>query len=133
MILDELDRDTRRCSSATASTRETFERLRARVADGSLTPATNVVTGRLEPLADEDLTPLPEPGSTGWDEARSAGLEALRRGEVAQVILNGGMATRFGGVVKGVVQVLDGRSFLELKLDETAGWRASSASTVPAR
>ena len=31
-------------------------------------------------------------------------------------MLNGGMATRFGGVVKGVVDVIDGRSFLELKL-----------------
>ena len=29
---------------------------------------------------------------------------------------NGGMATRFGGVVKGIVEAVDGRSFLEWKL-----------------
>ncbi len=32
------------------------------------------------------------------------------------VILNGGMATRFGGAVKGAVEVFDGKSFLELKI-----------------
>jgi len=31
-------------------------------------------------------------------------------------VLNGGMATRFGGVVKGIVEAVDGRSFLEWKL-----------------
>ena len=31
------------------------------------------------------------------------------------VILNGGMATRFGGVVKGVVEVFDGMSFRKYK------------------
>ena len=30
------------------------------------------------------------------------------------------MATRFGGVVKGVVEALDGHSFLSWKLGETA-------------
>ena len=52
--------------------------------------------------------------------AREAGVEALRAGRVAQVVLAGGMATRFGGVVKGAVEALDGRSFLSWKLGETA-------------
>ena len=52
--------------------------------------------------------------------ARQPGLEALAAGRVAQVVLAGGMATRFGGVVKGVVEALDGRSFLSWKLGETA-------------
>ena len=64
--------------------------------------------------------PLPEPGSDAWRAARDAGVEALAAGRVAQVVLAGGMATRFGGVVKGVVEALDGRSFLVWKLGETA-------------
>ena len=38
------------------------------------------------------------------------------RAASASLVLAGGMATRFGGVVKGVVEALDGRSFLEIKL-----------------
>ena len=95
-----------------------FERLRARVADGSLSPESNVVRGHVEPPAPEDLVPLPPRDDD--EEARAAGLDALRAGEAAIVVLNGGMATRFGGVVKGTVQVLDGRSFLELKLASAA-------------
>jgi UTP--glucose-1-phosphate uridylyltransferase len=93
--------------------RERFSRLRAQVASGELSPASNVVRGRIEPLSD-GLTPLPEDGET-----RAAGLEALSRGEVAAAVLNGGMATRFGGVVKGVVEAVDGRSFLEWKIADT--------------
>src|SRR3712207_8661149 len=51
-------------------------------------------------------------------EAYDAGVAAIRRGEVAMAVLNGGMATRFGGVVKGIVEAVDGRSFLEWKLRE---------------
>src|SRR5918999_1789149 len=83
-----------------------------------LSPASNVVEGTLEPPGPADLVPLPERGEDG--EARDAGVEALRAGEVATVVLNGGMATRFGGVVKGTVEAFDGRSFLELKLSSTA-------------
>ena len=36
------------------------------------------------------------------------------------VVLAGGMATRFGGGVKAVAEAIDGRSFLEVKLGETA-------------
>jgi UTP--glucose-1-phosphate uridylyltransferase len=108
-----------------------FERLRARVAEGSLSPATNVVRGRVDPPAEEDLTPLPDRGTPAWDEARAAGTDSLRRGEVAQVILNGGMATRFGGVVKGIVEVFDGRSFLDLKLGETQKLADALDADVP--
>ncbi|MGL6279997.1 MAG: UTP--glucose-1-phosphate uridylyltransferase, partial [Gaiella sp.] len=49
-----------------------------------------------------------------------AGVEALRAGRVAHVVMAGGMATRFGGVVKAVVDVLPDRSFLDLALSFTA-------------
>jgi len=47
------------------------------------------------------------------------GHQALEAGHVAALLLNGGMATRFGGAVKGVVPVVPGQqrlSFLAVKL-----------------
>jgi UTP--glucose-1-phosphate uridylyltransferase len=43
------------------------------------------------------------------------GRAAIEAGHVAVAVLNGGMATRFGGGVKGVVPVFGPRSFLEIK------------------
>ncbi len=86
-----------------------FERLQALVADGTLSAESNYVRGRIEPLPSEALVPL--------DRALvHKGQEAIDRGEVAAAVLNGGMATRFGGVVKGIVEAVEGRSFLEWKL-----------------
>lgn len=98
---------------------ERFDGLRRRVASGELSMASNVVRGAVEPPAPGDIASAPEPGSDRFAAALVAGRDAIRRGEVAQVVLAGGMATRFGGVVKGVVEVLDGRSFLSWKLGET--------------
>jgi UTP--glucose-1-phosphate uridylyltransferase len=120
MILDEVDRETRDVLERFGFDPARFERLRAQVASGDLSRASNVVSGQVEPPGDDDVIPLPDPGSAGWAVARAAGLDALSSGRVAQVVLAGGMATRFGGVVKGAVEALDGRSFLSWKLGETA-------------
>ncbi len=65
---------------------------------------------------------VPAPGTVQVDHdsrdalvAQEIGEEALAQGKVAVVVVNGGMATRFGGVVKGTVEVFDGLSFLALK------------------
>ena len=119
MILDEVDRETRETLDRFGFDAETFDVLRTRVAAGELTSSSNVVTGVVEPPAEGDVTALPSPGSDEWAEARAAGIGALASGRVAQVVLAGGMATRFGGVVKGAVEAVDGRSFLSWKLGET--------------
>jgi UTP--glucose-1-phosphate uridylyltransferase len=80
-----------------------FEELRERVASGELSQESNVVRGELEPLREDELAPLP-----GEAEADLAG--------VAVAVLNGGMATRFGGAVKGLVEAVDGVCFLDWKL-----------------
>ena len=49
------------------------------------------------------------------------------------VVLAGGMATRFGGGVKAVAEAIDGRSFLEVKLDETAAPRPGARHRDPCR
>jgi UTP--glucose-1-phosphate uridylyltransferase len=120
MILDEVDGGTRQVLERFGFDPQVFESLRARVASGELSPASNVVRGRVEPPAATDVTSLPEAGTAEWAAARTAGLDALGAGRIAQIVLAGGMATRFGGVVKGAVEALDGRSFLSWKLGETA-------------
>jgi UTP--glucose-1-phosphate uridylyltransferase len=131
MILDQVDRETRDVLERFGFDPDRFETLRVRVASGELSPASNVASGRVEPPADDDVTRLPDPGSDGWAEARQAGVAALESGRIAQVVLAGGMATRFGGVVKGVVEALDGRSFFAWKLGETARLADALGAEIP--
>ncbi|MEW5741448.1 MAG: UTP--glucose-1-phosphate uridylyltransferase [Myxococcota bacterium] len=84
------------------------------------TAPSNAVKGVLTPPAADDVKPLPALGTKERAALRELGAAAIRRGEVASVILAGGMATRFGGVVKAVVPVLGERSFLQLKHDDLA-------------
>ncbi|MCZ7587401.1 MAG: UTP--glucose-1-phosphate uridylyltransferase [Gaiella sp.] len=131
MILGDVDAATREVLERFGFDATVFERLRERVRSGELSLASNVVRGRVEPPEADDVTPLPRPGSPAWDAAREAGLEAFRSGRVAQVVLAGGMATRFGGVVKGAVEALDGRSFLSWKLGETARLGSALGVEIP--
>ncbi|HEX4747252.1 MAG TPA: UTP--glucose-1-phosphate uridylyltransferase [Gaiellaceae bacterium] len=108
-----------------------FESLRARVASGELSPATNLVTGTIEAPAEGEITLLPAPDDEAYGQTRELGLDALRRGEVAQIVLAGGMATRFGGVVKAVLAAVDGLSFLEAKLVQTRALQRELGVTVP--
>lgn len=78
----------------------------------------NAVTGTLTPPSPEDLRELPTPGSDEHRRLSRLGKDALAANKVGVVILAGGMATRFGGVVKAVVPVLEERTFLQLKLDD---------------
>lgn len=78
------------------------------------------VTGRITPLASDEVSTLPAPGTSEHAALVERGRAAIRRGEVGVVILAGGMATRFGGVVKASVPVVDGKTFLELKLADLA-------------
>ena len=80
--------------------------------------SSNAVKGTLTVPEARDVKPLPEPGSAEHARLSALGNEALAAGKVGVVILAGGMATRFGGVVKAVVPVLEDRTFLKLKLDD---------------
>ncbi len=92
--------------------RPRLERELERIQSGALSSQSAIITGRIEPA--------PQVIEADFDnaEVRAAGAAALAAGEVAQVVLNGGMATRFGGVVKGVVEVFGGRSFIGLKAQD---------------
>lgn len=84
--------------------------------------------------------PLPPPPGAifALDESLAAhGRAAIARGELACVVLAGGMATRFGGVVKAAAECLPGRTFLDLKLadagDVPVALMASRATEVGVR
>jgi UTP--glucose-1-phosphate uridylyltransferase len=131
VILETLDARTRDLLDRYGFDSAGFETLRQRVASGELSQASNVVRGDVEPPEESDLTRLPERGTDDWTAAREGGVEAIRAGRVAQVVLAGGMATRFGSVVKGAVEALDGRSFLSWKLGETAALGDALGVDVP--
>lgn len=97
----------------------------------STTAADNAVKGRVAAPAAGDVAALPARGSEAWRALRERGWQAIERGEVGAVILAGGMATRFGGVVKAAVPVLDGRSFLEIKVRDVADHAEAARARVP--
>ena len=96
------------------------EAFQAELARRATQPSANAVTGVLAPLPPEALVSLPALGTAERARLRTVGLELVRAGKVGAVILAGGMATRFGGVVKAVVPALDELSFLELKQADIA-------------
>ncbi|MBK8098679.1 MAG: UTP--glucose-1-phosphate uridylyltransferase [Planctomycetes bacterium] len=92
-----------------------FARWRTDVAEGRLSKAANAVTGELLAPPQKAITKLPGGATKATKDLVKAGTTAIAEGQLGVVVLNGGMATRFGGVVKGVVPVLGRRrSFLAL-------------------
>jgi UTP--glucose-1-phosphate uridylyltransferase len=96
-----------------------FEELRARLlAAAPDAESLNRISEPIEVPAEDVAQRLPARGTAERASAAALGSEAIERGEVAAVVLAGGMATRFGSQVKALAPVLDGRrlSFLDLKL-----------------
>lgn len=96
--------------------RRRVERFAADLAAGRLGPDSNRLREMPDPAGPDDVTELDSLSPEDRDRYTESGRAALDRGEVAAAVLNGGMATRFGGVVKGTVKAIGGRSFLEIKL-----------------
>lgn len=96
--------------------RATFDMLRGKLARGEATEETNRIKGRVEPPKPDDVVRLPPLGSPERKKLEEEGSALIRQGLVAAVVLTGGMATRFGGVVKAAVEVARGKTFLDLKL-----------------
>jgi len=96
-----------------------FEDLRARFL-AALPDAESLhrITETIEVPAEDVAQQLPAPGTEERERVAALGRAAVERGEIAAVVLAGGMATRFGSQVKALAPVLDGRdlTFLDLKL-----------------
>jgi UTP--glucose-1-phosphate uridylyltransferase len=115
-ILEQLSEEERRLLEENHFDMEGFLELRRRFIAGELTQESNRIEGKVEPAAAEELQRLPVRDSDQGRAFEELGRAALKAGQVGALVLNGGMATRFGGVVKGCVEVFDGVSFLGLKL-----------------
>ncbi len=88
---------------------------------GRLGPHTNRLAAAPVPATQADVERLDGFEGEARAQLERLGREALERGEVACAVLNGGMATRFGGIVKGIVPAVAGRSFLEIKRAQARG------------
>jgi UTP--glucose-1-phosphate uridylyltransferase len=105
----------------------TVLQLQNRLRDGTDILQTNLITDPVRvPLKSDydNATALADPH---W--LRAVGQRGIEEGRLAILLLNGGMATRFGGVVKGAVDVDDARSFLGLKLLDAM--RVSTSEQAP--
>ncbi len=88
-----------------------LNRFKARVGE----TANNFITGRIDPPTTDDVSELPPRNTPEHAELVKRGEEAIRARQVGVIVLAGGMATRFGGVVKAAVPVVGERTFLDLK------------------
>jgi len=95
---------------------EDFTLLRSELKKGLFPLNKNILNQSLRAPCHTDFIDLLEPSPAVRLRMEQIGKDAMSRGQVGFVILNGGMATRFGGIVKGTVEVFDSYSFLNLKL-----------------
>jgi len=109
----------------------TFESLRLRLREGRAGEETNRVSGAVAPPANGDITVLPAPGTSERRALGELGNAAIAAGEVGTVVLAGGMATRFGGVVKAAVEVVRGHSFLDVKLADVRTAATTAGGRIP--
>lgn len=107
------------------------EEWQQKVKDGTFAAANNLVTGELTAPPKDRIHDLPEAGSDEWQELHDLGSAAIKNGEFAVCVLNGGMATRFGGVVKGIVPVRNDRSFLGMAIDNARETASAAGGRIP--
>lgn len=110
---------------------DTFEGLAATLRDRGVAGMTNRIEVPVEPPAASDMRPLARPGTDEYATLREQGLRMIREGRFAAAVLNGGMATRFGGVVKGVVEARPGRSFLQLQAEHLRQLGEEAGAPIP--
>jgi UTP--glucose-1-phosphate uridylyltransferase len=128
----ELDPETTTLLDRYGFDRPTFQRLRQRLIDAGGVPSKNIVTGKVEAPEPGDLTELPEEGTAAHAALVARGEGALAAGQVGIVVLAGGMATRWGGGTKAVVEALPGYTFLSLKIEDAKKLHQRLGGTIPA-
>lgn len=94
----------------------TFETLRSELARDGLDPKRNWVEGDVRSPEQRDLCALPPAGSAERQALTATGETAIGLGRVGVLLLAGGMATRFGGGVKALADVLPGVRFVDVKV-----------------
>ncbi len=106
-----------------------FDKLVENLVRNGIDPSRNWVKGPVTPLEDEKIDHLPTEKAER-ERLTELGRKALAAGQVAVLILNGGMATRFGSRAKGIAEAVDGRSFLDLKISQAEKAAAGQAEII---
>lgn len=91
----------------------------------------NRIRGVVEPPGPDDVVDAPTPGTPEHARLSDVGMSAIRAGKLAFCVMAGGMATRMGGVVKALVEAFDGKTFLQLRLQDNARWTGRAGHPVP--
>jgi UTP--glucose-1-phosphate uridylyltransferase len=91
----------------------------------------NRVTGTVSAPRSDEILAAPTWGSPESEKLSELGQAAIARGELAFCVMAGGMATRMGGVVKALVEAVDGKTFLDLRLAENASISERAKRPVP--
>jgi UTP--glucose-1-phosphate uridylyltransferase len=114
--------------------RERFLALAATLTEGDAATrrrTRNTVKGSVSPPAPGEVAKLPAEGSPERERLRALGVGAMQRGELAFCTMAGGMATRMGGIVKALAEVLPGQTFLSMRLAENRAATALAGRPVP--
>ncbi len=107
---------------------DTFDALRMRLQQAENLHGWNALKGTLAAPQPEQIASLKEEERA---KLQRIGLDAMGRGQVGVLVLAGGMATRFGGVVKATVPVLEKQTFLDLKLQQFQFAENACGHTIP--
>jgi UTP--glucose-1-phosphate uridylyltransferase len=110
---------------------QTFENHREKLRSRADLSADNHISGRVEAPPESAVESLPSLADPARRELEARGREAIARGKVGVLILAGGMATRFGGVVKALVPAVDEETFLDLKLRDARAAADRCGGRVP--
>ena len=130
-LLAELDSPSQHVLDKYGFDERAFEANRQWLAENGADPSRNWIDADVEPPVSDDITPLPPLGSSARHELADRGNELIAAGAVGLVVLAGGMATRFGGVVKALSEAVDGRTFLDLKVADAALAARNTGTPIP--
>ncbi|HPG30197.1 MAG TPA: UTP--glucose-1-phosphate uridylyltransferase [bacterium] len=93
-----------------------FNRLCSDYIAGKLDKKNNILKGNI--LPPDNITDMyPEKNSEIYNYYKALGESSVTKKEYAAAVMNGGMATRFGSGVKGVAEVYNNKSFLQIKIE----------------
>jgi UTP--glucose-1-phosphate uridylyltransferase len=91
----------------------------------------NRIKGAVTPVPADRIAQSYERGSDDHKRMQELGSDALSSGKLAVCVLAGGMATRMGGVVKALVEIAPGHTFLDVRLAERAHAARTYGSAPP--
>jgi len=110
---------------------DTFRNHTQKLRAGTAGAAANRISGPVDVPPGEAIVRLEDLAPGVREELAAKGRDAIRRGAVGVLVLAGGMATRFGGVVKALVPAIDGVNFLELKRRDAERAAQEAGGSVP--